>query len=208
MPDYPKIAIWPDGYYMGANAFHAVTGSTVGKGTFNGTYAAVMERSAMLSGNNATMILFSLGAATEPYSMLPSDCDGAFPSLGTPNYFCYDTDNNTYWALDRIKVYAFTTDWATTANSTYAEVVSLMPTAFNSSFSASEAIVQPGITQKLATLADRMMFRAQYRKFSNHQSIVLSRTVNLGSDHAGIRWYELRKTTGTGVYINKEPILR
>ncbi len=42
-----------------------------------------------------------------------------------------------------------------------------------------------------------MMFRAQYRKFSSYEAIVLSRTVNLGSNHAGVRWYELRKTGST-----------
>ncbi|RLD85853.1 MAG: hypothetical protein DRJ02_09630, partial [Bacteroidetes bacterium] len=196
MPDYPKLGIWPDGYYMAANRF------TVSGGSYNGTYAAVLERSEMLTGNSARMLLFSNGTLTsDPYSMLPSDCDGSFPSTGTPNYFCWDTDDDTWGASDRVKVWAFNTDWVTTSNSTFTEVASLTPSAFNSSFSASEAIDQPGTTQDLGTLADRMMFRAQYRTFAGHESIVISRTVNMGSDHAGVRWYELRKTTGTwGIY--------
>ncbi len=88
MPDYPKLGVWPDGYYMAANRF------TTSSGAFNGTYAAVFDRSQMLIGNaGATMQLFQNSSSTEPYSMLPSDCDGTFPATGTPNYFCYDTDN-------------------------------------------------------------------------------------------------------------------
>ncbi|NOX45772.1 MAG: PKD domain-containing protein [Chlorobi bacterium] len=196
MPDYPKIGIWPDGYYMAANRF------TVSGGNYNGTYAAVFDRTAMLAGNSATMQLFSNGTlTTDPYSMLPSDCDGTFPSVGTSNYFCFDNDNNTGWPSDAVKVWAFHTDWTTPANSTFTQSVSLVPSSFNSSFSSGSAIVQPGTTTKLGTLADRMMFRAQYRTFTGHQSIVLSRTVNLGSDHAGVRWYELRDTgSGWSIY--------
>jgi len=195
MPDYPKLGIWPDGYYLSANRF------TVSGGSFNGTYAAAMERSAMLVGNaTAQMILFSNNSSSDPYSMLPSDCDGAFPTTGTPNYFCYDTDDNTYWTADRIKVWAFNTDWTTPSNSSFTQVSSLIPASFNSSFSSSAAIDQPG-SQGLDALGDRMMFRAQYRKFTSHQSIVLCRPVNLGSDHAGMRWYELRNTgSGWSIY--------
>lgn len=198
MPDYPKIGIWPDGYYMSANRFGINYPYS-----YKGTYAAVYDRTAMLAGNSsAQMILFSNGTSTSaPYSMLPSDCDGSFPSMGTPNYFCFDNDNDTYWSADRVKVWAFYADWTTPSNSTFTQSASLTPASFNSSFSGSYAIDQPGTTQDLGTLADRMMFRAQYRTFSGHQSIVLSRTVNLGNDHAGVRWYELRNTgSGWSIY--------
>jgi hypothetical protein len=194
MPDYPKLGIWHDGYYLSANRF--LTSSWA----FNGVYACALDRSAMLSGNaSAQMIKFDLAASADPYAMLPSDCDGDFPPAGTPNYFCYDTDDNTYWSVDRVKVWAFTANWVTPANSTFVEVASLTPTSFNSAFSDQngEAIDQPSTTQDLHTLSDRMMFRSQYRYFPTHQSIVLSRTVNLGSDQAAIRWYELRRTTGS-----------
>jgi hypothetical protein len=189
MPDYPKFGIWHDGYYMSANRF------TVPGGSFNGTYACAFDRDAMLTGDpEAQMIKFDNSSFADPYALLPADCDGEFPESGTPNYFIYDTDDNTYWSEDRIKVWAFSVDWDTPANSTFSEISSLIPTSFNSSFGS--GIEQPGTSQNLSTLADRMMFRAQYRKFTNHESIVLSRTVNVGSNQAGVRWYELRKTTG------------
>jgi len=41
------------------------------------------------------------------------------------------------------------------------------------------------------------MYRAQYRNFGDHQTLVLNHTVNPGNNIAGIRWVELRKTTGS-----------
>jgi hypothetical protein len=42
------------------------------------------------------------------------------------------------------------------------------------------------------------MYRLAYRKFEDHESIVLNHTVDFdGADHAGIRWYEVRDPSGT-----------
>jgi hypothetical protein len=41
------------------------------------------------------------------------------------------------------------------------------------------------------------MYRAHYRNFGTHQAIVLNHTVDAGTNVAGIRWSELRRTTGT-----------
>ena len=42
-------------------------------------------------------------------------------------------------------------------------------------------------------LSDRLMYRLQYRNFGTHASLVTNHTVDVdGTDHAGIRWYELR----------------
>ena len=53
MPDYPKFDL-ADGYYISANRF------TVNDDSFNRTYTAVFERSEMLSGNSARMIIISM----------------------------------------------------------------------------------------------------------------------------------------------------
>jgi hypothetical protein len=41
------------------------------------------------------------------------------------------------------------------------------------------------------------MYRAQYRNFGSYQTLVLNHTVDPGNNSAGIRWVELRKTTGS-----------
>jgi len=196
MPDYPKLGVWHDGYYMAANRF------TTDTQQYNGTYAVCFERDEMLLGNPADMILIENASSAVTYSMLPSDCDGTMPAGTTPNYFCFDTDDNGFGSADRVKVWAFTADWDTPANSTFAEVNSLVPSSFNTSFSSDAPIIQPNGAGLMA-LNDRMMFRNQYRNFGTHETMVLSRVVNMGSDQAAMRWYELRNT-GSGWDIYQE----
>jgi hypothetical protein len=185
MPDYPKFGIWPDGYYMSCNRFSA--GST----GYVGTGAAAFDRSAMLAGDpDAQMIYFTLPSNNEAFSLLPADCDGEFPPYGTPNYFTYEYDETPY----HLGILEFHADWETPAASTFGNLLSLPVTSFNPSFGG--GISQLGTSAKLSTLSDRLMFRQQFRKFNDRWSMVLNHSVNTGSGVAGIRWYELRKTTG------------
>ena len=187
MPDYPKFGIWVDGYYMSCNRFTAGTGAWAGVG------AAAFDRTAMIAGNaSPQMLWFTLGSGNEAYGMLPSDCDGQFPASGTPDYFSY-----IYDGPDHLGVYEFHSDWTTPANSTFGNYLSLSVSAFSSTFNV--GIQQPGTTVRLDPIPDKLMFRQQYRKFSDHNSMVLCHTVNVGSagtPQAAVRWYELRKTSG------------
>jgi hypothetical protein len=182
MPDYPKFGVWPDGYYMSVNLFAACN-------NYAGTGQAAFHRSKMLVGDaSAEMVYFTLPTSNNAWALLPSDCDGPFPSTGTPNYFVYMMDGPDY-----LGVYEFHVDWNTTSNSTFGNYLQLSVNTFND--------VLPGIPQKNTTrladaLSDRLMYRLQYRKFNDHASMVVNHTVNAGSNVAGIRWYELRKTTG------------
>jgi len=84
------------------------------------------------------------------------------------------------------------------------------PTAISvSSFSAAcsgfgggkgTCISQPGTTQKLDSLSDRMMFRLAYRNFGTHESLVASHSVKINSgtsQYSGVRWYEIRSPGAT-----------
>ncbi len=188
LPDYPKWGIWPDGYYMAVNRFNS-SGSS-----FLGTGQAVFDRTTMITGNStAQMVLLTLPPSNNAYSMLPSDCSGTFPPAGTPNYFVFFHNN-----VDYLGVYEFHTDWTNTANCTLGNFIQLNVDAFNPSLSG---ISQKGTTTKAGTLSDRLMYRLQYRKFNDHWSMVTNHTVNVGGNVSGIRWYELRKTTGDwGIY--------
>jgi hypothetical protein len=58
-------------------------------------------------------------------------------------------------------------------------------------------IPQPGTHVKLETLTAWPMYRAQYRNFGTHETMLLNHTVDAtGENRAGIRWYELRRTGG------------
>lgn len=185
--DYPKFGIWPDGYYCSFNMF----------GSYNRGAAAVFQRDLMLIGSsNAQMLLFDLPNGSEPWNMLPSDCDGANPPAGTPNYFLYFNDNA---GTDDIRIWEFHTDWVTTSNTTFTDAGTLNPSSFDSDIctaSRERCIQQPGTSAQLEAMSDRLMYRLQYRNFGTHEAMVLNHTVDVGGGVAGIRWYELRDNGG------------
>ena len=184
MPDYPKFGVWGDGYYMSANLF--ASGSS-----WAGVAAVAYNRTLMLAGSpSPTMIMFTKPASDEASSWLPSDCDGPFPTGNPPNYFLYVYDGTSN---DHLGIYEFHVNWVTPSNSTFGNFLSLPVTAFTANITG---IPQPGTTRKLDPLNDRMMYRLQYRKFSDHAAMISNHTVDVSSTVAGIRWYELRKTSG------------
>ena len=203
MPDYPKLAVWPDGYYMATNGFN--------KGiAFASAGATCFERSKMLIGDpNARMIYFAVASQTsgsEAGSMLPSDWDGLqAPPAGAPNYFTYfQDDSESGVPADRLRLWEFHANWTTPASSTFTLVNTLNTASFDSNLGGSgrSVIPQPGTSQGLDDLADRLMYRLQYRNFGDHEAMVTNHTVDAnGSDLAGIRWYELRNTgSGWNIY--------
>jgi hypothetical protein len=183
MPDYPKFGVWPDGYYMSMNIF-------TGAGNYFGTGAVAYDRTAMLAGSaGAQMVLFTLPSTNEAFGLLPSDCDGPFPVAGTPAYYTYINESPAH-----LGIYEFHSDWVTPANATFGNFTTVPVQTYSSAITG---IPQKGTTKKVDPITDRLMYRAQFRRFSDHQTIVTNHTVNAGSAVAGVRWYELRNT-GSG----------
>src|SRR6266566_2983980 len=93
--DYPKIGVWPDGYYMTANEF------PTGQETSSGAGAFVFERSQMLQGLPARYVFFDEAAHNPPppaqyIGQLPGDLDGStLPPAGQPNLFAEVDDPST-----------------------------------------------------------------------------------------------------------------
>jgi hypothetical protein len=206
MDDYPKFGVWQDGYYMSVNQFESGTGAWGGQGV------AVFERSKMILGNPLARLIYvdtdeKCVKNTEPEcvlgGMLPSDAEGTLPPAGTPNYYMQFDDDAWGYSPDQLQIWQLRPNWvAGTAAFTF--VKTLPVAAFDSEVCtgyARDCITQPGITQGLDAISDRLMYRLQYRRFSGHASLVLNHTVQVDSatpkGQAGIRWYELRNT-GTG----------
>jgi len=209
MNDYPKFGVWPDGYYMTVNQFNGGTFAWGGAGV------AAFERTAMLAGLPATMQYIDVGAVTLNYGgMLPSDLDGPAPAVGTPNYFM-EWDDSTWLgdAADTLRIWEFHVDWATPASTTFG-LAGYAPNAMIATANvdpdmcggARNCIDQPGTAQGLDAIADRLMYRLQYRDFGSHQTLVTNHTVDAdGADHAGVHWFELRDS-GAGFVMNQEGV--
>lgn len=186
-PDYMKLGVWRDGYYMGTN-------------TSSGDDIYVFERDEMIAGGaSPQMVQFN-----NPYRpnsgfhcILPLDNDGAFAPAGRPGGFI--TINDNAWGgstSDQLWIYELDVDWTAPGSSTFARVQTLDVEPFDSYFGPSwENIAQPGTFQKLDAINQILMHRAQYRNFSGSQHIVINHTIDVdNTDHAGIRWYELEYT--------------
>ena len=179
--DYPKVGVWPDAYYITFNMFSG--------NNFAGTQVCAYDRAAMLAGRAATQQCVQLGTAYG--GVLPADLDGSTPPpAGSPNYLVNVGTNN-------LNLWKFKVDWVTPGNTGVTGPVALPVTAFNEACSGGTCIPQPGTTQQLDSLADRMMFRFAYRNFGDHESLVATHSVQAGTSASSVRWYEIRNPNGT-----------
>ena len=213
MNDYPHFGVWPDGYYMTVNQFGEEATCTVDG--WCGAGVAVFEREALLAGLPARLIYIDTGPLTDNNygGVLPSDLDGPAPAVGTPNYFM-EWDDSTWLgdAADTLRIWEFDVDWAIPANTTFGAGANYAPNAMIDTANVAplclttrNCIDQPGTTQNLDAIGDRLMYRLQYRNFGTHQTIVGNHTVDAGSSRAGIHWFELRDT-GTGFDMYQEGV--
>jgi uncharacterized repeat protein (TIGR01451 family) len=193
--DYPKLGVWPDGYYMSDNVFDESTSDYLGPQAF------AFNRAAMLAGNPAIFVTKGItnGPSEDPY--LPADLDGSTsPPANAPNPFVEFPGNGTY------KVYRFHADFVTPVNSTFTLAGSPSAAPFTMLCPATRNCVpQLGTTDGLDALADRPMFRAAYRNFGTPatESLVSNYTVN-SSGVAGVRWFQLNNlTSGTPTVVQE-----
>jgi hypothetical protein len=186
-PDYPKIGVWPDGYYMGTQRGFPGGGTDV--------YA--FDRQRMLAGLPAAAVQFFVSPPS--LFLQPSDLDGTAPPAGSPNFFVRMIDGDQFGGVDRLEVFAFSVNWAGPTG-TFTQVASLPTAPFDAKLCGSNffgtCVPQPGTGMKLETLPAWLMWRLQYRNFGTHETLMTNHTINTGGDHAGIRWYELRRTGG------------
>ena len=195
MNDYPKFGVWPDGYYMAANQFLCSASGCI----WDSQGVVAFERAKMLVGDpGARAVYFD---DPNPYlgGMLPADWDGTTPPPpGSPNPFVQFDDNAWGYSADRLSIWDFHVDWSDPSASTFVADQSITTASFDSDLCgySTNCIPQPGGTP-VDALADRLMFRLQYRNFGTYQVLLTNHTVDTdGTDHAGIRWYELDDTGG------------
>jgi hypothetical protein len=191
MPDYMKFGVWRDGYYMADN-------------NSSGNDIYVFERDVMLQGgSNPKMVGFDNPNRPNSgfHTLQPLDNDGQFAPDGTPGMFITINDDAWGGGGDELWLFELNVDWNNTSNSTFQRTQVISVPSFDSEFNTSsymDDITQEGTSQKLDAIPQVLMYRAQYRNFGNEQTIVACHTVDVdGTDHAGIRWYELTNT-GSG----------
>lgn len=191
-PDYLKFSIWQDGYYMTSN---------------QGGRLYVFQRDQMLLGATAKVATatFTVGGTSGFWCPLPADADGGLPPSGTPLPFFWMTDNSWSGAVDGVKYCKATVNWTpTTPTLTITAATQITTAAFDGTYNSSwNDIPQPGTTAMLDGIGGVATYRAQYRRWTGYNTVVLNWGVLITNSPRvrAIKWVELRETpAGSGTW--------
>ncbi|MFN0033162.1 MAG: MopE-related protein, partial [Flavobacteriales bacterium] len=192
-PDYLKFSVWSDGYYMTSNQ--------------SPQRVFAFERTAMLAGSPTAKSInttFSPPTGGGFFCPLPGDAgDGTLPPAGTPCPILSYTDNG--WGggnIDGIRIYNYAVNWVPATPTGSVTLVTTIPTAaFDASYNASwNDCDQPGTTQKLDGIGGVLMYRAQWKSWGTHNSIVLNWGVRISATQRSVKWAEIRQDVSTSVW--------
>ena len=192
-PDYLKFGVWHDGYYMTSNQSQQKV--------------FVFERTAMLAGTaGARSVIVNFTPPTGGGFFCPVPgcaADGVLPPTGTPCPIFSYSDNA--WGgtnIDAVKIYNMTVNWTpTTPTATITATPDVAAAAFDASYNAAwNDCPQPGTTQKLDGIGGVIMYRAQWKTWPTHNSVVLNWAVNISASQRSIKWCELRQNKTTGAW--------
>lgn len=193
-PDYPKYGVWPNAYFVGTNE------------TTLGLYA--FDRQQMLTGSAATFVRLSTSKLSGfGFQMIqPADADGDQPPpTGAPGIFARHRDTEVHGpggfpSVDFIELFEMQPDFVTPANSTITGPIQIEIAEIDSTLCglvSFNCFPQPNGVQ-LDPLREVVMHRLQYRNFGTHEVLVGNLVTDVGVDHGGKRWFELRRTGGIG----------
>ena len=183
-PDYPRPAVWIDGYYTPTS-----TGDEVIQ-----KHTCIADRTKMLRGQAATEQCIVIDGVN---FLNNADIDGRkLPPRGAPNIMMaaggtqlkkiFDDDGIYFW-----KVHV---DWNNPAN-TKADgpvKIKVAPYHYLCNGQLSSCVPQPGTERRLDVQGDKIMQRLVYRKVAGHESNVAAHSVAAEAGGGGVRWYEFR----------------
>ncbi|MEQ1923976.1 MAG: carboxypeptidase-like regulatory domain-containing protein, partial [Pyrinomonadaceae bacterium] len=195
--DYGKLGVWPDGYYTAYNMFNSGT-------TFTGAGLCVSDRVKMLAGDPAaTTLCAPFASYAGGGSFLPADLEGTTLPTNSSQGGIF-IRQSTAPALRLLKLKAdFTastvtlTDGLGGAAGSFVNIPITLTRACNGT--GGTCVAQPGTTNLLDTLGDRMMYRLAYRNISGVDRLVVSMSEDVdgaGARSAAIRWFEIRNPFG------------
>ena len=201
-PDYPKLAVWPNVYSMTFDLFNSAGTAYKGAGICG------IDRNALLTGNNPTIVCAQLTA--NDYALLPVDLDGStYPASGAKALYIEQDSVN----VPSTNLYMYRAAYNFTAGTvTVDPQITITVSSYNSEVCGSSTTycvpqqthtgaLPSGETfsseAELDTLEFHLMWRAAYRNFGSYESITLSHTVLGSGSNSGERWYEIRTPFGT-----------
>lgn len=195
-PDYPRPAVWPDGYYTSTS-----TGDDVIE-----RHAYVADRAKMLKGEAATEQSFII---KDVNFLVNADLDGKqLPPPGAPNIMMAAGGAQLKGLVndDGIYVWKFHVDWNDPTKTKLDGPVKIPvePYSYLCNGQLTKCVPQPGTDVRLDAQGDKLMARLVYRRMGNRESIVAVHSVGTASGGGGVRWYEFRVNKDRNVQLYQQ----
>ena len=183
-PDYPRPAVWPDGYYIPTS-----TGDDVIE-----KHTCIADRARMLKGLPATEQCIVIKGVN---FLNNADLDGVeLPPGGAPNIMMATGGTQLENDTDDDGIYAWEVhvDWQRPTNTQVVGPTKILvaPYRYLCGGQLTSCVPQPGTERRLDAQGDKIMARLVYRNVSGRESIVAVHSVDTAAGGGGVRWYEFR----------------
>jgi hypothetical protein len=188
-PDYPRPAIWPDGYYNPTSTSDNLLPEVITQ-----KHDCIVDRNKMLKGEPATEQCVIIDGGV---FMLNSDVFGKrLPPPGAPNIMMSTggTQLMKIFEDDGIYFYKVHVDWTDPSRTSVSppQKIAVAPYHYLCDGQLSNCVSQPGTPRHLDSQGDKLIERLAYRNFGDHESILAEHSVATAQHGGGIRWYEFR----------------
>src|SRR5215469_6252162 len=188
-PDYPRPAVWPDGYYNPTSTSDNMLPEVVTQ-----KHDCIADRNKMLKGLPASEQCVIIDGGV---FMLNADVDGKrLPPPGAPNIMMSTggTQLLKRFEDDGIYYYKVHVDWNDPSKTLVSEPqkIAVAPYHYLCDGQLSNCVSQPGTERRLDSQGDKLIQRLVYRNFGGHESILAEHSIATAARGGGVRWYEFR----------------
>ncbi len=195
-PDYPRPAIWRDGYYVPSSSGDNVIQKQ----------ACVVDRDRMLKGRPATEQCFVIDGVN---FLNNADIDGRqLPPHGAPNVMLAAGGTQLKGILEDDAIYSwkFSVDWKRPERSALAgpTKIAVAPYHYLCGGQLTNCVPQPDSERRLDAQGDKIMSRVVYRRIGGQESIVAVHSVNTSAGGGGVRWYEFRVNPDRSIALHQQ----
>jgi len=201
-PDYPRPAVWIDGYYNPTSSSDNRISETIA----TQKHACVVDRAKMLKGQPASeqcLVVLNVNFLNN------ADIDGqALPPAGAPNVMMAagGTQLDKIVDADTIDAWQFHVDWQDPSKTalTGPEKIAVAPYHYLCDGQLTNCVPQPGTDRGLDAQGDKIMSRLVYRRTGNRESIVAVHSINSAAGGGGVRWYEFQIAKDRNVTLRQQ----
>lgn len=188
-PDYPRPAIWPDGYYNPTSTSDNLLPEVITQ-----KHDCIADRNKMLQGLPAAEQCVVIDGGV---FLLNADIDGKrLPPAGAPNIMMSTggTQLMKKFEDDGIYFYDVHVDWTDPSKTSISapRKIAVAPYHYLCDGQLSSCVSQPNTDVRLDSQGDKLIQRLVYRNFGDHEAILAEHSVATAAHGGGLRWYEFR----------------